>query len=133
MFEIISRTAAANLGRRHFYTGKPCVKGHVARRFVSTGVCMECNRARSARFTARPGGAAHFIYPLHPDDVAAALAYCQALDMQRGRKPTMPTETPSPVVHNDAEFVLPAHIQRHRDELLRAMVPKASEPYIPKG
>jgi hypothetical protein len=37
---------------------------------------------------ARFAGVRHFVYPLHPDDHAQALAFCQGLDLQRGRMPT---------------------------------------------
>lgn len=82
---IISREDAAAQKLTHFFTGKACRYGHVAPRFVSTGGCVECNSARAARF--RKDAPALFTYPLHADDVAAALAYCQALDLQRGRIP----------------------------------------------
>jgi hypothetical protein len=36
---------------------------------------------------ARFAGVRQFSYPLHPDDHAAALAFCQGLDLQRGRMP----------------------------------------------
>lgn len=82
---VISRDDAAAQKLTHFFTGKPCKYGHVAPRFVSTGGCAECNSERAARF--RKDAPARFSYDLHPDDVAAALAYCQALDIQRGRVP----------------------------------------------
>jgi hypothetical protein len=47
--EIIERRAAADLGRARFYTGKPCKRGHLTQRFVSSGGCVECvNPARRA-------------------------------------------------------------------------------------
>ena len=30
----------------HYSTGKPCVRGHIAPRYKSTGNCTECNRER---------------------------------------------------------------------------------------
>lgn len=99
--EIISRQDAFNFGRKRFYTGRLCKHGHDAERFVSTGNCVKCNADRSKQF-ARTATAAsnlrlqgHFTYLLHPDDHAAALAYCQALDLQRGRVPKTPQETPA--------------------------------------
>lgn len=85
-FQTISREEAARQNLTHFFTGKPCRYGHTAQRFVSTGSCTACNLARAARF--RKDAPRPFSYDLHPDDVAAALAYCQALDIQRGRMPT---------------------------------------------
>lgn len=84
--QVISREQAATQKLIHFFTGKPCKYGHNAPRFVSTGGCVECNTNRAALF--RKDAPARFTYALHPDDVAAALAYCQALDLQRGRTPS---------------------------------------------
>lgn len=41
---IISRAEARKLGLRHYFTGKPCKHGHIAQRFVSRWICVECNR-----------------------------------------------------------------------------------------
>lgn len=40
--EIISRAAAKALGRERFFTGNPCVQGHIAERFCARGQCVEC-------------------------------------------------------------------------------------------
>lgn len=40
--EIISRTDARNSGKKTYYTGKPCVNGHVAYRYVQSGTCSQC-------------------------------------------------------------------------------------------
>lgn len=45
--EIISRKEAKEAGMTHYFTGKPCKRGHVSPRFVSTMVCMECGRGAS--------------------------------------------------------------------------------------
>lgn len=37
---------AAKAGR--YFTGKPCKHGHVAERFLSCGICVECNRLFAA-------------------------------------------------------------------------------------
>lgn len=44
-----SRDEAVASGERHYYTGKPCKYGHVAKRLVSTRQCMECKRENSRR------------------------------------------------------------------------------------
>ncbi len=111
--EIITRKEALSVGRKRFFTDKPCIHGHIAQRFVTTGGCVACNAERSKLFArnvkreinSRAAGA--FVYSLHPDDHAAALAYCQALDMARGRVPTVPDDlnsTPTPeVISNDVQ------------------------------
>lgn len=106
MFEIISRHDAAALGRKRFYTGKPCKYGHDAQRFVSTGGCVACNAVRSQSFCrlSEANGEA-FVYKIHPDDYAALLAYAQALDIQRGRTPQTPprAKAPAPASAHDVE------------------------------
>ena len=37
-----SRAEAKNLGATRYNTGKPCIRGHVAERFASTGQCSAC-------------------------------------------------------------------------------------------
>lgn len=48
----ITRGGAAALGLKLFFTGKPCIRGHVARRYVSTGGCTVCHREHSAQHQA---------------------------------------------------------------------------------
>ncbi len=43
--EVCTAREAAISGKKHFFTGKPCVRGHVAKRYVSCGICVECSRA----------------------------------------------------------------------------------------
>lgn len=40
--QIMTRAAAHAAGLKHFYTGRPCKKGHDRERVVSTGACMGC-------------------------------------------------------------------------------------------
>lgn len=130
--EIITRAEAFAQGRKHFYSGKPCKYGHDSARFTSTGGCMACNAARSKLF-AQAVAASVFTYPLHPDDVAAALAYCQALDLQRGRMPTVPktiAEVPAP--RHAEPVALPADLERHRQTLVASYSQPVPPPYLPK-
>lgn len=46
--ELISKREARERGLYTYFTGKPCKRGHLAFRYVSTGVCQECNRERSS-------------------------------------------------------------------------------------
>jgi hypothetical protein len=36
------------LAAAKYFTGKPCVRGHIAERFEKTGICVECNREKAA-------------------------------------------------------------------------------------
>jgi len=44
-----SRAAAQRVGDKHYFTGEPCVRGHVAPRFTSIGKCMVCAREDAMR------------------------------------------------------------------------------------
>jgi len=48
--EIISLDEARERGLKRYFTGKPCRKGHIAERLVSSRGCMEC-----CRVAANPG------------------------------------------------------------------------------
>src|SRR5882672_4372526 len=39
----ISRNAAAKLGRQYYFTGKPCKRGHVTKRYTGNSNCRECS------------------------------------------------------------------------------------------
>ena len=123
-YEITTRSEGLALGRKRYYTGKPCKNGHDAQRFVSTGACVACNVARSRLFANNSKTDGRFVYTLHPDDHAAALAYCQALVLARGRAP----QTPAPVV-----TVGPSddYIQRAIALTRAALDGPAPEPYLP--
>jgi 5-methylcytosine-specific restriction endonuclease McrA len=48
--EIVTYTQARERGLRHYFTGKPCMYGHVAIRLASTGMCQECARLRQRKW-----------------------------------------------------------------------------------
>lgn len=37
---------------KHYFTGKPCKRGHIYRRFVSNGECVECHRENQRKWAA---------------------------------------------------------------------------------
>jgi hypothetical protein len=41
---IISPDEAKALGLKHYFTGEPCRRGHIAERYVSSDRCLECFR-----------------------------------------------------------------------------------------
>jgi len=41
--------AAKEWGHKRYFTGKPCIRGHVADRLASTRKCMECSRENDAQ------------------------------------------------------------------------------------
>jgi hypothetical protein len=50
--EGVSRDEAKALGLKRYFTGVPCKRGHIAERSVRSGRCLECSRARTARWAA---------------------------------------------------------------------------------
>ena len=40
---------AKKLGEKFYFTGKPCVSGHVVERFADNGVCVECQKLYTKR------------------------------------------------------------------------------------
>lgn len=101
MLEIKTRKQAAEAGEPKYFTGRPCIHGHLGPRYTASGICCACNVVAAAKYNkqmrinARDRQRGHFTYPVHPDDLAALLVYAQALDIQRGRAPYVPS---SPLV-----------------------------------
>ena len=46
------RRIALATGLRWYFTGKPCVKGHVAKRIASNGYCYECSKLQASSWRA---------------------------------------------------------------------------------
>ncbi len=42
---------AVKNGDKHYFTGKPCKRGHVALRFTKGGGCVDCNYIRLMRYS----------------------------------------------------------------------------------
>ena len=123
---IKTRRQAYEAGENKYSTGKPCSKGHESIRYTASGICCQCNaeyaRSYATKFTKKriEKVLGYFSYPIHPDDCAAALAYCQALDMARGRTP----HVPPPPMPTGAELAAQATIeiaQIKREAMLRQL------------
>lgn len=56
-----SRKEARALGLTHYFTGKPCKKGHFDARLVSTKNCVTCNREHQRRFYQTPYGKSYSV------------------------------------------------------------------------
>lgn len=90
---IKTRREAAAAGERKYMTGRPCNKGHESIRYTVSGICCQCQKEAAKSYSAKMNrtivskALGHFGYDLHPDDHAVAHAYCQALDLARGRTP----------------------------------------------
>lgn len=131
-----TRSEAMIAGALKYSTGQPCKNGHLSERYTSSGICCRCNVEASRAITSRYKKIrnaklqGHFSYALHPDDHAAALAYCQALDLQRGR---LPPAAPRPANHEGPD---PAQIDRAVALAMAAtrerLIPAPLAPYLPK-
>lgn len=51
--ESITRPEARRQKLLHYFTGKPCIHGHLSHRFVSTAICAECANIKNRRRMAR--------------------------------------------------------------------------------
>lgn len=106
--EIISQKDAVAKGMDVYYTGRPCSRGHYSPRNAVTGACLACVKTYQRTYQAERrrllaiakhsamAGDAILQYRLHADDLPAALAYCQGLDIQRGRIPSPDSTLASP-------------------------------------
>jgi len=135
MLPIKTRKEAADAGENKYYTGKPCSHGHDSQRYTSTGICCKCNAEgvkkynKKMRTASNAKAAGLFTYPTHPDDVAALLAYAQALDIQRGRIPHVPgQDLPAPALPFDAARARELAFGRVMDKY----APAAPGQYVPK-
>jgi hypothetical protein len=54
--DIITRADARAQGLKRFFTGKPCMHGHVQPRYVVSGSCMHCSSPTWRRAYAQTGG-----------------------------------------------------------------------------
>lgn len=46
--QLITRKAAKAAGLKYYYTGKPCKRGHIDKRFVCSFWCMTCGREKAS-------------------------------------------------------------------------------------
>jgi hypothetical protein len=46
----VAKLAAIAQGLKHYFTGRPCKRGHVAKRPVATGFCSECSVENSRAY-----------------------------------------------------------------------------------
>jgi hypothetical protein len=84
----MSRKAAKANGRRLYFTGKPCPKGHIAPRRTDSGQCVECAREGAAAWRQEnPKHIAAYYkqYLAEPDHKTKRLEYMRAYRKRRRR------------------------------------------------
>ena len=105
---VLSRADAVAQHSKTFFTGRPCNRGHVARRYTSTGNCVECARAAAQTFNdklrgkLREASTTTITLDVHPDDREALFALADFLGQQRGRPPV--NRPPPPPVETRTEW-----------------------------
>ena len=52
----ITRAAAKLRGLRIYFTGKPCINGHIDDRMVSNGNCVTCAKLKARRYNYKRTG-----------------------------------------------------------------------------
>ena len=52
--DIISRKEAKQKNLKRYFTGKPCLRNHIAERLVSTKSCVECNKIHEKKYYSNP-------------------------------------------------------------------------------
>jgi hypothetical protein len=48
---IITRKEARILGLKYYYTGKPCIRGHITERLTTRRYCMDCHKEDSSKWS----------------------------------------------------------------------------------
>lgn len=100
--EILTRKAAHERNLKFFFSGRPCRKGHLSRRYVSTGSCVDCQKEHVSPF--RKGNTVSLTVEIHGDDTAKLYAYVNALRIARGLMPSGSTALkPAPRFATDEE------------------------------
>jgi hypothetical protein len=145
--QVITRADAHAQGLMHFYNGKPCQRGHVAQRFVSTGGCVECGKFYGKKYAADKRRAnyqnfdqkraellpADIHVPVqHHNTVYALIDYLLA---QEGRPPCgypKPEVTPPPAIDMRTPYEkmwdLQARFGRYKTEMLCKQIPETHSP-----
>lgn len=80
---IQTRVEAAASGQTHYWTGRPCTKGHVALRTTAGGACVECVKGYRTKYRRNAPGFKPLLVLVHGDDVAALRDYADALKTAR--------------------------------------------------
>lgn len=100
----ITRKDASAAGLRHFYTGKPCKRGHMRERAVATGSCLGCLAVYAKEYAAKFSppkrsqlmGAVPMTVNVRPEHAAAITAFAALFEH------SVITGTPAPrVPHQD--------------------------------
>lgn len=80
----MERTEAQSLGRVRYWTGRECLNGHIAPRYVTSGACSLCVAAAQRRGKFKNPDLLIFKARIHKDDEPMLRATMEALNAARG-------------------------------------------------
>lgn len=92
--DLISRKDAFAQGKKHFYTGRPCRRGHLRERSVKTGACLGCLAHYAREYNARFSGAVEHTVQVDKSHIPAIDAFVALLNLAKMRGvegPLIPT------------------------------------------
>jgi hypothetical protein len=82
-YEICSRREAADAGKSKYFTDQPCKHGHVAQRYVASGICVVCNRKQRSRYLPTAKTDVRLVLTVHKDDTTTIEALANAMATAR--------------------------------------------------
>ena len=129
--EIISREEARAKGLKRYFTGEPCVHGHVCERYVSSDACVECERARRRAYRQTPRGRAN---DRARKQTPKRKTYDRAYDMARHQTPEYKEydrarkQTPKRKAYDKAYKLTPECRKRDHAYIGAPMPPKSAGP-----
>jgi hypothetical protein len=83
MFNVINRKQAHDSGARYFFTGKPCARGHIDRRYTGTGICLSCSKSYSKRFKALNRDQVSLTVTVNRNDISTIEKFIEAINLAR--------------------------------------------------
>ena len=85
--ELVTREHAKKHGLKRFFTGKPCLHGHVCERFLSNGCCVKCTYEQDYRTKEQQRKKAKRYWAENKDRLSAVnkAAYANNKDYHRER------------------------------------------------
>jgi hypothetical protein len=121
---IITRYDAAAVEKLYYFTGKPCINGHIAVRYVSTGACKECikDHNKMTRQTLQNMGVARsrglipvvFLVPRADVDAVKTVGQAMGYEVRTGLKSR---QAPNP----DGDFPMSEDLKASQAEYARVM------------
>jgi len=105
MQEIITRKDAKRRKLKRYFNGSPCPNDHISERYLSSGACVECNRARGKGRKYKPRLRENS--EIKPDDVVFETPTGRGTEeVSPGLAPKIERSTPKPLIGGDMVTVV---------------------------